>query len=31
MGLFEAKKITSFEKIFFRIAGMRITSEYEIV
>ena len=31
MGLFEAKKITSFEIIFFRISGMRVTAEYEIV
>ena len=31
MGLFETKLITSYEKVFYRISGMRTTTEYEIV
>ena len=34
MGLFDSKKnesITSYEKVFWRISGMRCTDEYEII
>ena len=31
MSIFEKKKIVSFERVFWRISGMRITREYEIV
>ncbi len=31
MSIFEKKKIVSFERVFWRISGMRVTCEYEIV
>ena len=31
MSIFEKKKIVSFERVFWRISGMRVTFEYEIV
>ena len=31
MSIFEKKKIVSFERVFWRISGMRVTQEYEII